>query len=324
MAEIWTMGELLVEIMRPEADRPLEREGWFRGPFPSGAPAIMIDTVARLGHSAGIIGGVGRDGFGKCLLERLSRDGVDVRNVLVSEQGSTGCAFVSYAGDGSRTFIFHIGNTPAAWAKAPEQAAFGGARYFHVMGCSLTADAGLASEILKAMEACLACGAKVSFDPNIRPELMRGKASLDAIWAVLSRASVFLPGREELLALTGEAQPDRAVAGLFTRLNALEVVAVKDGSKGCEIFTRTERFAQGVFPVAPVDATGAGDCFDGAFLCALLEGRPLREAARRASAAAALNTAAFGPMEGAISPEAVSGMLTAGEGHGITQSPARP
>ena len=49
MAGIWTMGELLVEIMRPKAGMELYEPGEFLGPFPSGAPAIFIDTVARLG-----------------------------------------------------------------------------------------------------------------------------------------------------------------------------------------------------------------------------------------------------------------------------------
>ena len=49
MAEILTMGELIVEIMRPKEDMPLDMAGTFLGPFPSGAPAIFIDTAARLG-----------------------------------------------------------------------------------------------------------------------------------------------------------------------------------------------------------------------------------------------------------------------------------
>ena len=61
---IWTMGELIVEIMRDKEDSPLDKAGVFLGPFPSGAPGIFIDTVARLGHKAGIISGVGRDDFG--------------------------------------------------------------------------------------------------------------------------------------------------------------------------------------------------------------------------------------------------------------------
>jgi len=69
------MGELLCEVMRPRVDIPLYQADIFQGPFPSGAPAILIDTVARLGHSAGIVGGVGKDDFGKCLLDRLNKDG---------------------------------------------------------------------------------------------------------------------------------------------------------------------------------------------------------------------------------------------------------
>ncbi len=48
MAEIITMGELLVEIMRDQENAELYETGTFKGPFPSGAPAIFIDTAARL------------------------------------------------------------------------------------------------------------------------------------------------------------------------------------------------------------------------------------------------------------------------------------
>ncbi|MDR0683890.1 MAG: hypothetical protein LBF83_02005 [Spirochaetaceae bacterium] len=48
VAKIYTMGELIVEIMRIENDRPLNKTALFKGPFPSGAPAIFISTAARL------------------------------------------------------------------------------------------------------------------------------------------------------------------------------------------------------------------------------------------------------------------------------------
>ena len=83
MTEIMTMGEMIVEIMREKADMPLDKAGVFKGPYPSGAPAIFIDTVARLGHGAAIVGGVGDDDFGKCLTSRLEGDGVDCSDVLV-------------------------------------------------------------------------------------------------------------------------------------------------------------------------------------------------------------------------------------------------
>ena len=49
MLDIITMGEMLVEIMREKEDMPLYEAHTFRGPFPSGAPAICMDAAARLG-----------------------------------------------------------------------------------------------------------------------------------------------------------------------------------------------------------------------------------------------------------------------------------
>ena len=65
----------------------------------------------------------------------------------------------------------------------------------------------------------------------------------------------------------------------------------------------------GVYKVEQIDATGAGDSFDAAFLCGLAQGRSLEEAAQMGAAAGALNAAAFGPMEGHITPETVREMI---------------
>ena len=72
MTDLVIMGELLVEIMREKENAELYAVDTFRGPYPSGAPAICIDAAARLGCKTALIGGVGKDDFGKCLLERLS------------------------------------------------------------------------------------------------------------------------------------------------------------------------------------------------------------------------------------------------------------
>lgn len=308
MAEIWTMGELLVEIMRPRPDMSLRTAGEFLGPFPSGAPAIFIDTVARLGHGAGIIGGVGNDDFGRCLLDRLDRDGVDRRLVSVFEGVATGVAFVTYRQDGSRQFIYHIGNTPAAMRKAPDVSGIAAPAFFHVMGCSLLASDAFRAEILQTLAAFAARGAKVSFDPNLRVELLGPRGLEEVVQPVLARCSVLQPGVEELLALARARTVEDAVQRLF-RNPVLEVIALKRGSRGCTVFTRERSFELGVFRVEPVDPTGAGDAFDAAFLCGLLERKPLEVCARMATAAAALNTAAFGPMEGNISVETVAGLM---------------
>jgi tagatose kinase len=308
MCEIWTMGEILVEIMRPKPGMQLYEKGEFVGPLPSGAPAIFIDTVARLGHSAGIIGGVGKDDFGKCVLERLQSDGVNCEKVIEIEGESTAVAFVTYFKDGSRRFIYHIGNTPAAKAKSLDISNINNSGFFHVMGCSLMTNDSFYQEIVKTANMFVSKGAKISFDPNIRPELLGNRSINDIVGPIMKNCSVLLPGVDELLMLAGEGEVEKAVKKIFENRN-MEVIALKKGKKGCTVYSREEKIDFGVYNVVSVDPTGAGDSFDAGFLCGLLENRPLIQSVKIATAAASLNTAAFGPMEGNISIETVKEMI---------------
>ncbi len=314
MAEILIMGELLVEIMRPKEDIPLYESDYFRGPFPSGAPGIFISTAARLGHSAAIISGVGRDDFGENILNRLKKDGVDIRRVLVSDQGNTGVAFVTYFADGERKFLFYMDGSPCIMAKAPEDlTGLEDVRYMHIMGCSLMSSAVFAEEIVKTMHLMKQRGAKISFDPNVRLEMMRDPSVLQLLREVAANASILMPGKAELKMITGEEDIDRAVEKAF-QSPALELLVLKNGSKGSAVYTRDGlTFEQGVYRVVQADATGAGDSYDAAFICALAEGKSLQDAARMGAAAGALNAAAFGPMEGNISRETVAELIRSQE-----------
>ena len=304
--KIWTMGEILVEIMRPKPDIPLGKTDMFLGPYPSGAPAIFIDTAARLGYEAGIIGGVGNDAFGRAVTKRLENDGVDVAHVRRTDGSATAVAFVSYDSAGDRTFIYHIGNTPAASAICPEEHTVisPAPAFFHVMGCSLMADDKFCTEIQKAAALFHKLGARISFDPNIRPELLGERSLDDMIAPIMEHCAVLQPGLKELYTISGKDNVEDS-AGLLFENPALEVIVLKLGSEGCRVITRDEDFSVGVYGIEPLDPTGAGDSFDAGFLCGLLDGMPLIDAAKHASAAAALNTAAFGPMEGNISPDSL-------------------
>jgi sugar/nucleoside kinase (ribokinase family) len=305
------MGEMLVEVMRPTAGMPLDKPGEFIGPFPSGAPAIFIDTVARLGHSAGIVGGVAEDDFGRCLIQRLTDDGVDVRYVGKYPDQSTAVAFVTYFEDGSRKFIFHIDGTPAVKQVFSESMEITTPTFFHVMGCSLMANDRFREEILSAVRHFHSMGSRISFDPNIRVELLGEKGLMDVIGPVLSRTAVLLPGEAELRLVSGEQDIKTAVGKMFEN-PVLEVIVLKQGKSGARVYTREEMVPAPAYEIQEVDPTGAGDCFDAGFLCGLLEGKSLVECGKIAAAAGALNAAAFGPMEGEISPETIRNLIETG------------
>lgn len=302
--DIIAIGEALVEVMRTRVDDPLDKASEFVGPFPSGAPAIFADQAAQLGSRVGFIGAVGDDDFGTCLLDRLQADGLDVTHCPRIPDRATGVAFVTYFSDGSRRFLYHIAH--AAAGQMPDLAGeyFEGVKFLHICGSSLSVSERMRSLCYQAVELTKKSGGRVSFDPNLRPELLGGKEALRRICSpVLAAAHIVLPSGEEAELLSGVTGPDEA-CGVLLDVGP-EVVALKRGAEGCSIYTKGNRSDVPAFAVEAVDPTGAGDCFDAGFAVGLLEAMPLDRAGALANACGALGATRKGPMEGAFPRRAV-------------------
>ncbi len=299
MAEIISMGEALVEIMREKVGAGLDSPEVFIGPYPSGAPAIFADCAARLGGEVAYIGTVGKDDFGRVISERLEVDGVDTRHLLVSEVATTGVAFVAYFEDGSRKFIYHIKDA-ASGIIEPDRISpsiFSEGGFLHINGSALSVNTSWQETIYQSIKAAHNKGMKVSFDPNLRPEILGAEKVRELCQPVLDRVYIVFPSGEEATMLTGEDNSEKAVQVLLSR--SAEIVVLKRGVQGCSIYTAEERVDVPAFQVEEVDPTGAGDCFDAAFLVGCLRGLKLRECGRFANAVGALAVTKRGPMEGA-------------------------
>ena len=114
-------GEPICEIMRRTKKMGLKEAGTFLGPYKPGAPAIFIDTAAKLKHPCGFIGTIGEDDFGLCVKEKLEKDGVNCTYLSVDREVSTGVAFVAYDNEDERTFIYHVGNAAAGRIVYPKR-----------------------------------------------------------------------------------------------------------------------------------------------------------------------------------------------------------
>lgn len=303
--EVVSLGEALVEIMRKDLDVPHKVPGVYLGPYPSGAPAIFIDAAAKLGLNTGFIGVVGDDEFGELLVERLSRDGVDVRCLRAAEGYTTGTAFVMYYSSGSRKFIFHLRHS-AAGQLSPEDvdeeyiAKF---RLLHIMGSSLAVSKSSREACYKAAEIAHKRGITITFDPNLRPELLDVDTIKKICEPVLKLSRVALPSGTEAAALTGTEKPVEAGERLLEA--GPEIVVIKKGSEGAVAVTRQEVIFELAFEVKELDPTGAGDAYDAAFIYGLLKGWPLNKTVEFASAAGAIKVTRFGPMSVPVSKEEV-------------------
>jgi sugar/nucleoside kinase (ribokinase family) len=309
MFDVIAVGELLVEIMRPDRDQPLDAAGLFQGPFASGAPAIFAVAATRLGLSAGLISGVGDDAFGRLLRTRLEDEGVDISGLQTVPGYSTGMAFVGYKAGGSREFVFHLRHSASGAIDANCLTAdfFSGVQWLHLSGSTLALGEAGRSACSRALDLTLAAGGRLSLDPNLRPELMRLAEARELLAPYLQVADLVLPTAEEARALTGAADDDAAAAQLLSEKKRM--VVLKRGAQGCTLFTQETRLDVPGFDVAEIDPTGAGDCFNAAFVLGLKFGWELERVAKFANAAGALAVTEQGPMEGAPAPEEIDLLL---------------
>ena len=295
MYDIITIGEILAEILTEKQDQELYRAGTLFGPYPSGAPAIAIDQAARMGVKTAIISKIGVDDFGLLNKTRLEHDGVDISHIIETGDNSTGTAFVTYFSDGSRKFIFHFAHA-ACGELCPDdidEKLIINTKFIHINGCSITGSPSMGEAIMKAIRLAKKHRVKISFDPNIRPELCKSHI-MDYYKEIINSADLLLTGKTELKFLYQDIEA--ALKRLLEEKN--RIVVLKDGEKYTYVHTNQEVFKVKTFPAVPVDATGAGDCFNGTFLALLCQGYDLRTAVIYANAAGAKAVTKRGPMEG--------------------------
>jgi fructokinase len=163
------------------------------------------------------------------------------------------------------------------------------------MGSSLFS-AQVAAAVRRGVELARAAGAKISFDPNIRKELLGLPEVAATIAQVLAVSDLVLPSEADLAHLCPGLTEDEAAARLLA--SGREMVLLKKGAAGSVFYGPSRRIATPAFPAEEVDPTGAGDCFGGTFVACLALGVPLERALRLANAAGALAVGRKGPMEG--------------------------
>jgi len=304
------IGDLLVEIMRKNVGDPLDKPGIFLGPYPSGASGIFIDAISRLGINTCFIGTVGKDDFGKLIIERLKKDGVNISNIKETEDYTTGVAFVTYFEDGSRKFIYHLANaaTGQIYPEDINSENISNSDYLHIVGSTISINKNCRKSIEKAIKIIDKFKVKITFDPNLRPELLRNQSIKSLFSLIITKSYIVFPTQQELEVLTGEKNLEKAAQKLLGL--GPEIIAIKQGKKGSIIYTDDDNFHSPPFKVKEVDSTGAGDCYCAGFISAIIKGMDLKNAARFANAVGALAVTKKGPMEGAPTIEEVNNFMS--------------
>jgi ribokinase len=250
-----------------------------------GKGANQAVTAARLGAAVALVARVGRDLFGRDMLDHFRAEGIDARHVTPTEGVSTGTAAITIDAAGRNT----IAVTPGA------------------NGLLSAADIEAAREVI-ASSRVLVCQQEVPVEANLAAMRLAAKAGVPVVFnpapatqgmpaEAYRLTSVLCPNEHEAAALTGlpvrtPAEAEAAALELMSRGAGRVVVTL--GERGCLVATREWVRAIPAPAVQAVDTTGAGDCFIGALAFSLARGDELIEAARRATRVAAVSVQSAG------------------------------
>lgn len=286
--DIVCLGEPLIEFNRPK-----EGDGrtWLQG-FGGDSQNVAI-AAARQGASTGYLTSVGQDWMGDAFLDLWKNEGVDASRVSRHPTAPTGVSFVTHSAAGHK--FDYLRKNSAASLMTPGTLAtdyIAGARVLHLSAIGQAISDSARATCDAAIDAARTAGVKVSYDTNLRLRLWELDVARAVIDATIARCDIALPSLDDSRELTGLTEPD-AIAAYYLGLGA-PLVALKMGAEGSLIAMRERMIRIAPHKVEAVDATGAGDTFDGAFLTRLLAGDDPEAAARYANVAAALSTTGYG------------------------------
>ena len=291
---------------------------------PGGDALNQAVTLAALGHSVGLLTVIGDDPQGSLITGYCRDRGVDVSDVAVTTDYPTTTSVVLIDEAGERSFITPRGGTAAMFgiAHADPDSLKPGLKALSVASlfCSRSLDEELLPPLLaRARE----LGAITVAD--LVPDRADGR--LDRLADVLDQLDYVIPSLAEAEFFTETSDP-AAAAEAFMKHGARNVI-VKLGRDGSYALTGQGALHVPAFDVTAVDTTGAGDNFVAGLLSALVLGRPLEEALRRGSAAAALSVQAVGATGGVSGAAQLDAALAAlpvrrpGRQFTTRQAPAR-
>lgn len=242
---------------------------------PGGKGANQAVAAARLGYPVSILGAVGEDVFGVALLDNLRSAGVNT-SAVARVSGPSGVAQIQVADNGQNSIIV----VPGSNAKVDSAAIDKHADLIRSAGMVLCQLELPIATVAHTLALCSSANIPVMLDPAPAAPLP------DSVW---SQIAWFTPNETEAALYTASQLSVEDSATHLRSMGACGIV-LKRGSEGAYVSDAAgHRGLIPAFPVQAIDTVGAGDCFNGAFAVALLEGRDPLDAARFASAAAAIS-----------------------------------
>ena len=268
--DVVALGELLIDFT--ENGTSVQGNNLFEA-NPGGAPCNVLAMLQKLGHKTAFIGKVGKDAFGRLLVDTIKEQGIDTTGVRYDDNVHTTLAFVQTAADGDRDFSFY--RNPGAdmmlTAADVDLTLVKSAKIFHFGSLSMT-DETCEKATKHAIAAAKDAGTLISFDPNLRKPLWKSMDDArDKIIYGLSQCDILKISDDEIAFMTGTDDIRKGVNRLIDEYH-IPFICATMGKNGSMAF-----FDGQVVEAAPflrndtIETTGAGDTFCACLLHDILE-----------------------------------------------------
>lgn len=265
-----------------------------------GKGANQAVAAAKCGGKVKFLACVGDDSAGKQILHGYAEQGVDTSCIQQIKNANTGTALITVDQHGNNTIAIVAGANAALTAQVVEanKAVIMAADYV-----LLQLENPLAA-IYEAIAIAHAAGAYVVLNPAPAQTIE------DEIY---SQLDLITPNEIEAEQLTGitvhDEQSATQAAQVFIDKGVKEVV-ITLGEKGIYYHGANLQQLFPCFKVEAVDATAAGDTFNGALLAALANNEDMQSALRFAQAASAISVTCLGAQPSIPQRQAVIDFLT--------------
>lgn len=265
MKKILCIGEALIDMICTDKGSSLS-DGQHFVKKPGGAPTNVAAAIAALGGIVEMSAKVGKDPFGKYLIEVMNEFGIITNSIIQDEKNFTTFAFVSLMENGERDFYFNRGADGMLNdddVSHIDISSFGIAHFGSATGFL---PGPLQSTYKNVLDKANENGLFVSFDPNYRHLLFSHEQELfiQKSWEFIEKCSFFKVSDEEAFMLTRRSSVDEAAVVFAEKSNA--VFAITLGKDGTLLGFQKETLLIPSIAITPVDTTGAGDAFVGAVL----------------------------------------------------------
>lgn len=263
--KILCIGEALIDMICTNKGMTLAEGSDFLKKT-GGAPTNVAAAIAALGGEVELAAKVGKDPFGKQLIQTMESFGVGTHAMLEDPHHFTTFAFVSLMHDGERDFVFNRGADGQLSIDDVDAINLNNVGIIHFGSATGFLPGPLQAAYLHLLQKALHHKIYISFDPNYRHLLFPNNTDsfVSQSWHFLRNCNFFKVSDEEAMLLTNTSTLEAATAFLLKETTG--VFAITLGKDGTLLGLNGKQYIIESIPVKPVDTTGAGDAFVGAVL----------------------------------------------------------